>query len=224
MSPHSKAWIALVATTAVVGALVFAAAGAFAFWRGWVFLAVFFAASVALTADLAARDPALLERRIHGGPWAETRPAQRIAMAVVSAGFLALLIAPPLAWRHGQAPTSAATSLAGDALLALGYAAIARVFRANSYAAATVRTGDGQRVVSIGPYAWVRHPMYAASLAYLIGIPLALGSWWGLVVVLFILPFLIWRLVDEEQMLTRQLPGYAEYMNKTPWRLIPGLF
>jgi protein-S-isoprenylcysteine O-methyltransferase Ste14 len=203
---------------------VFAAAGTLAFWRGWAFLGVFFGASAALTVDLALRDPALLERRSRGGPWAETRPAQRIAMAMVSLGFLALLVVPPLAWRAGWAPTSAAVSVAGDGLIALGYLAVGFVFRENSFAAATVGVSAGQRVIATGPYAWVRHPMYAASLVYLIGIALALGSWWGLAAVAAMTPFLVWRLRDEETMLRRDLTGYREYSQKVRWRLIPGLY
>jgi protein-S-isoprenylcysteine O-methyltransferase Ste14 len=224
MLANPKAWIALAAMAVVMAVLVFAAAGTVFFWRGWVFLGVFLAASAALTADLAVRDPALLERRFRGGPWAETRPVQRIVMTIVSVGFVALLAVPPLAWRNGWAPTSAVVSVAGDLLLALGYLAIHFVFRENSFAAATVRVGEGQRVISTGPYAWVRHPMYAASLVYLIGMALALGSWWGLVAVFAILPFLVWRLLDEERMLMGDLPGYREYMQKMRWRLIPGLY
>lgn len=177
MRSNAGAWVSLAILAVVMAVLVFGAAGSVAFWRGWAFLGVFFVASVALTADLAVRDPALLQRRTRGGPWAETRPAQRIVMTVISAGFVALLTTP-WAWRNGWAPTSAAVSVAGDILLALGYLAIAFVFRANTFAAATVGVGEGQRVISTGLYAWVRHPMYAASFIYLIGIPLALGSWW----------------------------------------------
>jgi len=220
---NARAWVALVAMALVMAAIVFGAAGTLSFWRGWAFLGMFLGASAALTADLANRDPALLERRSKGGPWAETRPVQRIVMTIVSLGFVALL-ATPLAWRLGWAPTGAVVSVIGDVLLAVGYLAIGRVFRENSHAAATIRVGEGQRVISTGPYAWVRDPMYAASLVYLVAIPLALGSWWGLAVVAAMMPFFVWRLVDEERMLTLELPGYDEYVRQVRWRLIPGLY
>jgi protein-S-isoprenylcysteine O-methyltransferase Ste14 len=98
------------------------------------------------------------------------------------------------------------------------------VLRENSYAAATIQIADDQRVVSTGPYALVRHPMYAGALLLIVGMPLALDSWYGLFGIVVILPVLIWRLQDEERFLTRNLAGYAEYTNKVRWRLIPGLF
>jgi protein-S-isoprenylcysteine O-methyltransferase Ste14 len=89
-------------------------------------------------------------------------------------------------------------SVLGDALIVLGFLFIFFVFRDNSYGASTIQIAEGQTVVSTGPYALVRHPMYAAALVMLVGIPLALGSWWGLFTLLLIVPVLIWRLLDEE--------------------------
>jgi protein-S-isoprenylcysteine O-methyltransferase Ste14 len=98
------------------------------------------------------------------------------------------------------------------------------VFRVNSFAASTVEVAADQRVITTGPYAVVRHPMYAAGILLFAGIPLALDSYWGLAVIPMILPFLIWRLFDEERLLTSNLPGYAEYCAKVRWRLVPGVF
>jgi protein-S-isoprenylcysteine O-methyltransferase Ste14 len=95
------------------------------------------------------------------------------------------------------------------------------VFRANSYAAATIQVSTDQKVISNGPYATIRHPMYAAALLMLLSIPIALGSWWGVLVLVAILPALAWRLVDEERILVRELDGYAEYRRKVRSRLIP---
>ena len=78
-----------------------------------------------------------------------------------------------------------------------------------------------QKVISTGPYALVRHPMYAAALVMLLGIPIALGSWWGVPVIVAILPALIWRLLDEEKFLAENLPGYSEYQARVRYRLIP---
>jgi protein-S-isoprenylcysteine O-methyltransferase Ste14 len=94
----------------------------------------------------------------------------------------------------------------------------------NSYAASTIQITEGQKVISTGPYSVVRHPMYAGALLLLIGMPLALGSWYGLLGILLLLPVLIWRLLDEETFLCRNLPGYSEYSAKVRWRLIPRLF
>jgi protein-S-isoprenylcysteine O-methyltransferase Ste14 len=115
-------------------------------------------------------------------------------------------------------------SLLGDSLIALAFLVIFFVMKENSYAASTIQVAEGQKVISTGPYAVVRHPMYAGALLLLIGMPLALGSWYGLLGIFLFLPVLIWRLLDEEQFLSRNLPGYLEYKAKVRWRLIPGLF
>jgi protein-S-isoprenylcysteine O-methyltransferase Ste14 len=95
------------------------------------------------------------------------------------------------------------------------------VLRANSYSASTIQIAEGQTVISTGPYALVRHPMYAGALIMMIGTPLALGSWWGLTVIAISLPILVWRLLDEERFLKKNLPGYANYTRNVPYRLAP---
>ena len=112
----------------------------------------------------------------------------------------------------------------GDLLLLFGWLGILAVFQANSFAAATIKVSKDQTVVSTGPYAIVRHPMYASALLMLIGIPVALGSWWAVFVWIALLPALAWRLVDEERVLVRDLDGYAEYQRKVRWRIIPAIW
>jgi protein-S-isoprenylcysteine O-methyltransferase Ste14 len=224
MSLNQKAALSLILFTLVLGVLIFVPAGTLFFWRGWLFLAVFVGASTLLTLDLAAHDPALLERRMSGGPTAETKPMQRLIMAFASICFVALIVIPPLAYRFGFAPTSAVAAIAGDVLIVVGYFGIFRVFRENSFAAATIALADRQEVIATGPYAIVRHPMYASALVYLVGAPLALGSWWGLAPLAVMAPVLIWRLIDEENFLTTNLAGYRDYMASVRWRLVPGVF
>jgi len=194
------------------------------YWQGWAFLATFAACSTALTVYMALYDEKLLERRLRAGPRAETETSQKIIMVLVMLGFAALLVFPVLDHRFGWSPVPPYVSLIGDGLIVLGYLFILFVLRENSYAASTIQITDDQRVVSTGPYAVVRHPMYAGALLLLVGMPLALDSWYGLLGIVIILPMLIWRLQDEERFLTRNLPGYADYTSKVRWRLIPGLF
>jgi protein-S-isoprenylcysteine O-methyltransferase Ste14 len=111
--------------------------------------------------------------------------------------------------------------LAGDALVALGWLAFYLVFRKNSFTSATIEVAPDQKVISIGPYALVRHPMYAGTVVMLLGIPIALGSWWGLPAIVAMIPALIWRVLDEEKFLARNLPGYLEYQKAVRYRLIP---
>jgi protein-S-isoprenylcysteine O-methyltransferase Ste14 len=106
----------------------------------------------------------------------------------------------------------------------LGWLAIFFVFKENTFTSATIELAPDQKVISTGPYALVRHPMYAGALVMLLGIPIALGSWWGVLVTFAMMPALIWRLFDEEKFLARNLAGYVEYQNKVQYRLIPLLW
>ena len=217
----AKAWISLVALAVVMGALLFGFAGTMRYWQGWIYISIFMGASALTTLDLVRRDPALLERRLRGGPTAEKRPAQRIIMVFTSIGFTALLVVPALDHRFGWSHVSPGVVIAGDVLVAVGFLFIAIVYRVNTFTAATIQVAKDQTVISTGPYAIVRHPMYASAILYLGGTPLALGSWWGLVAIAAMVPFLVWRLVDEERMLTAELPGYREYMQRVRHRLVP---
>ncbi len=99
-----------------------------------------------------------------------------------------------------------------------------RVFKENSFGSATVEIQKDQKVISTGPYAIVRNPMYSSAIIYFIGMPLALGSLWGLILIPLIVLFFVVRLFDEEKFLTQNLSGYAEYCSKVRWHLIPGIF
>jgi len=110
---------------------------------------------------------------------------------------------------------------AGNALVLLGLLIIFFVFRENTFTAQTVEVEVGQKVISSGPYAFVRHPMYVGGLVFMLGIPPALGSWWGLAMVALFAPILAWRILGEERVLAMDLPGYAEYRNKVKYRLVP---
>jgi protein-S-isoprenylcysteine O-methyltransferase Ste14 len=216
-----KALRALVLLVMVMAALLFIAAGTLDYWQAWTFLAVYFALSVAITLYLVKKDPALLQRRMSGGPFAEKETAQKIIMSFASLGFIGLLVVPALDRRFGWSQMPSSVALAGDGLMALGWLAIFFVFRENSFTSATIELAPDQRVISTGPYALVRHPMYAGALVMLLGIPIALGSWWGALVIVAIMPALIWRLIDEERFLARNLPGYVAYQQRVRYRLIP---
>jgi protein-S-isoprenylcysteine O-methyltransferase Ste14 len=202
-------------------ALVFLPAGTLDYWQGWEFAAVFVGSTVGLTVYLARHDPKLLERRLSAGPQAEREPTQRIIMLLAMLGFAALPVFSALDWRFHWSPVPWWVSLAGDALIALGYLGILFVFRENSFGASTIQVVEGQKVISTGPYSVVRHPMYASALVMLAGIPLALGSWWGLFAILPMVPVLIWRLLDEEMLLREELPGYTAYSRQVHYRLVP---
>jgi len=114
--------------------------------------------------------------------------------------------------------------LLGEVLVAVGFYVTFLVYRENSFSAATIQIAPDHRVISTGPYARVRHPMYAGGLLYCLGTPLGLGSYWGLLAFAAFAPVLVWRLLDEEKFLARNLPGYTHYQRRVRWRLIPGIF
>jgi protein-S-isoprenylcysteine O-methyltransferase Ste14 len=207
-----------------MGLLLFLAAGTARYPQAWGYLAVFFGASLLITLYLMKKDPALLEHRLSGGPSAEKEKTQKIIMVFASAGFIALLIVPGLDYRFGWSAVPLYTVIAGDILAAVGFYGVFLVYKENPFSSATIEIVEDQKVVSTGPYAVVRHPMYAGALLYLLGTPLALGSYWGFLSLAAMTPFLIWRLFDEERFLSKNLPGYTEYCAKVRWRLMPGVF
>jgi protein-S-isoprenylcysteine O-methyltransferase Ste14 len=218
---NTRAWISLVVLEVVLAIVLFASAGTTRYWQGWAFLLMLFVMAAGITVDLMRRDRGLLERRMKGGPAAEPRPVQRFLMLGTSVGFLGLIVIPALDFRYQWSVVPLAAVVTGDVLVIVGFLLIARVFRENTFTSATVSIAEGQRVISSGPYAIVRHPMYAGALIYLVGTPLALGSYWGLLALLFMLPFLVWRVRDEEHLLVRELPGYADYCREVRYRLVP---
>ena len=142
-------------------------------------------------------------------------------MVWTSIGFISLLVVPALDYRFKWSVVPVAIVALGNLLVVIGFCLIFLVYRENPYSSATIEIVEEQKLVSTGPYAVVRHPMYASALLYLIGTPLALGSYWGLLGLGAMMPFLLWRLLDEERLLTKELPGYAEYRKRVRYRLIP---
>ena len=219
-----KAFQSLTGLFLAMAALLFGVPWTFDYWQAWIFLAVYFSASILIILYLLTSDRELLERRMRGGPLAEKEIAQKIIMLFASIGFVALLVVPALDRRFGWSQMPTGIVIVGDVFIALGWFAIYRVFRENSFTSATIELAQDQRVISSGPYALVRHPMYTGALAMLVGIPIALGSWWGLVAFGVMMFALIWRIFDEERFLVRNLTGYAAYKEKVRYRLIPYLW
>jgi protein-S-isoprenylcysteine O-methyltransferase Ste14 len=217
----TRACFALVVLAVVIGLLLFIPAATIRYWQAWIYLAIFGGTSALTTVFLLRRDPALLERRMRGGPTAEKRPVERVIMAFTSIGFIAMLVVPALDHRFRWSNVLVWVVVAGDVLVVVGFYLIFLVYKENTYSSATIEVAPGQTVISTGPYAIVRHPMYASALLYLVGTPLALGSYWGLVPLAATLPFLMWRLFDEERFLAEHLPGYVEYQRRVRHRLIP---
>ena len=205
-------------------ALIFIPAGTFQYWQGWAYVATWIMVGTAYTVYVAKYDPALLKRRTEAGISHEKEPAQKIIISFLFAAFPALLVLPALDHRFGWSSVPWFASAFGDALLAFSFYIFYLVSKVNTYAAANVRVEEGQKVISTGMYGFVRHPMYFGTLFLLVGTPIALGSWWSLLVVPVFIPILVVRTLNEEKVLARDLPGYVEYMQKVRYRLVPHIW
>jgi protein-S-isoprenylcysteine O-methyltransferase Ste14 len=217
---YKKAMAQGIAGMAVFVAFIFVPAGTWHYWQGWLFIAVLSASTVAFTVYLALYDRPLLERRMKAGPQHEKEGSQKAIASLIIFAFFVFLVLPPLDYRVGLSPVPPYLSFVGDILIVLSFLFIFWVLRVNSFAAANISVADDHKVIDGGPYAYVRHPMYAGTLWLFIGMPLALGSWLAICLLPLILPLLAWRLLDEERILRRDLPGYNEYASRVRHRLI----
>jgi protein-S-isoprenylcysteine O-methyltransferase Ste14 len=204
----------------VFGLLLFVPAGTFNYWQAWVFLVMILATWIP-SIYLVRANHTVLQRRMRGGPVAETRTVQKVVIAVWYLSMAAMFVVSALDHRFGWSPVPMAICLVGDVLVAVGLGVAMLVVSQNSYAAATVRVEAGQELVSTGLYGLVRHPMYIGNLITMVGIPLALASYWGLVFVVPGLIVLALRIRDEEKLLRQELDGYREYTQKVRYRLVP---
>ncbi len=203
---------------------LFASAGTFAYWRAWLYLAVFGGCVFLITAYLFVRDRRLLESRLNVGPVAETQRSQQVIQAFASVFFLLLFIIPGLDHRFGWSHVPAALSVLADLLVAIGLFIVFLVFRENSFTSAIIEVSNEQQVVSTGPYGIVRHPMYSGAMLLLVFTPLALGSWVDLPFAIPVILVIVVRLLAEEKFLAGSLRGYDEYRRKVRWRLLPGVW
>jgi protein-S-isoprenylcysteine O-methyltransferase Ste14 len=209
---------------AFFAALLFWPAGTLAYWQAWVFIAVFMVATLVPSLYLAVKDPAALQRRMKAGPMAESRALQKLIITGTIVAVVAVLVVSALDHRFGWSNVPTPIVIVGDVLVAVGLGIAQLVVIQNSYAAATITVEADQKVVDTGLYGFVRHPMYVGTLIMMIGTPLALDSYWGLLAIALALPVLAARIDDEEKMLRQELDGYDEYTHKVHYRLVPGVW
>jgi len=211
----------LIGAVVLLPALLVLSAGTFRYWEAWSFLAILLIPMMLTTGVLLARDPELLERRLRTG---EKDAAQVRIIALAGVCFLAILLIPGFDHRFGWSHVPLPVVMAADLIVVLAYALFIRVLRENRSVSRIIEVESGQRVVSTGPYAVVRHPMYAAVTLIALATPVALGSWWALIPAGCLVAVLRARILNEERVLVEQLGGYREYMRVTGYRLIPGVW
>jgi protein-S-isoprenylcysteine O-methyltransferase Ste14 len=217
----NKAVLGFTQLMTVLGILLLAPAWTLDYWQAWVYLFVFAASAALITTYLWKNDPKLLERRINAGPGAENEKSQKWVQLLASFVFMGAMILPSLDHRFLWSAVPLTVVAAGDLLVALGFFIVFLVFKVNTFTAATIAVTPDQTVVSTGPYTVVRHPMYSGALVMLLGTPLALGSWWGLLMFIPMVFTIAWRARDEEQFLCKKLSGYKEYCQTVRYRLMP---
>ena len=205
----------------IMGLLFFLPAGTLTYWQGWVYMIAIAVPMTFFGVYMFKHNPKFLERRMRVK---EKRKKQKLIVKLGILPFLLAFIVPGFDRRFGWSDVSVPATIAGLAMVLLGYLSTLYVFRTNSFASRIVEVEDEQKVITIGPYALVRHPMYSSMIIFYLFTPLALGSYWAIIPSFFIIPVLIARMIDEEKELVDKLEKYREYMQKVKYRLIPGVW
>jgi protein-S-isoprenylcysteine O-methyltransferase Ste14 len=216
-----RVWTRALAAPFFFGALFFLPAGTLRYWQAWVYMAALLVPMAFAMTSLLKRDPGLLERRLR---MKEKVTAQKKIIAFSNIFFLVAFLLPGFDRRFGWSTVPAGWVIAADIFMLAGYGLFLRVLRENSHLSRIIEVEKNQKVISTGPYAVVRHPMYAAVLIIYGCSPLALGSWWGLLLVLPIVGVLAARILNEEKVLAENLEGYRDYLARVRYRIIPGLW
>jgi len=213
--------IRFIAAIIIIAALLFLPAGSFQYWQGWLYLGVIFVPFVFALAYFLKTDPGLLERRMR---IREKEGEQKLIVFLSSVIFFIGLLLPGLDYRFGWSAVPVPLVLAADVLVVLGYVLTFLTLRENSYASRIIETEKGQKVISSGPYAYIRHPMYLGVIVMFLFTPLALGSYWAVFPFLTLPAFIALRILNEEVILLRDLPEYREYYSRVRYRLVPGIW
>lgn len=213
-----KIFLLFPAAIIVLGLMFFLPAGTLDYWQAWAYMAVVFVPAFFVILYFIKTDPEFLERRLK---LKEKEAKQKLVVKAGGIIFVIGFLLPGLDRRFGWSSVPAEFVLAADVIVFLGYILMFLVFKENSYAGRTIRVEKGQKVISSGPYSIIRHPMYLGTILMYAATPIALGSYWAIPVFLLIVPVLIFRILNEEEVLRRELKGYAKYCKKVRYRLIP---
>ena len=217
----AQAFSGLAKLAALSWVFLFLPAGTLDFWQAWIFWLVFSGCALLITLYFLKRDPNLIASRLRAGPSAEKEQSQKLIQTFAAALFVLVMVVPGLDRRFGWSHMPAWLSLAGNLAVALSFLIDFLVFRENSFTSAIIEVHAGQRVISTGPYRIVRHPLYAAAVLMFLAMPLALASWWAFLCIPALVAVIVWRLLEEEEFLARNLPGYDASRRRTRYRLIP---
>jgi len=202
----------------ILGVIFFVPAGSFRFWEAWVYSAVIIIPMIFVVIYFIINNPQVLERRMQ---YKEKELRQKKIVRIGNILFFIAMILPGLDYRFGLSDIPAVMVFSSDAMVLVGIFIYFLVIKENSYASRIIEVQEGQKVISTGPYSVVRHPMYSAVGIMYLFTPIALGSYWAIIPMLLIIPIIVLRILNEEEILKKDLPGYTEYVTKTRYRLIP---
>jgi len=202
----------------ILGVIFFVPAGSFRFWAAWVYSAVIIIPMIFVVIYFLINNPQVLERRMQ---YKEKEFLQKKIVRIGNILFFIAMILPGLDYRFGLSDIPAVIVFSSDAMVLAGIFIYFLVLKENSYASRIIEVQEEQKVISTGPYSVVRHPMYSAVCIIYLFTPIALGSYWAIIPMLLIIPIIVLRILNEEEILKKDLPGYTEYVTKTRYRLIP---
>jgi len=208
----------LIIFPACMGLFFFLPAGSFRFWEAWVYAFAILIPMIITFSYLVKNDPALLERRMR---LKEKVEEQKILIRLTRLPLIAGFLLPGFDFRFDWSYVSIPVVVIANFLVFLGYMFVFLVFRENTYTSRIVEVEKDQKVISTGPYSFVRHPMYTGIILMFLATPVALGSWWALIVFIFWPVMVVVRIFNEEAVLHKELPGYNDYCNKVRYRLVP---
>lgn len=202
----------------MVGLLIFLPAGTLAYSNGWLLMGLLFVPMLIAGFVMLFKSPDFLKKRLDAK---EKQATQKGVLAFSGLMFIAGFVLAGLDFRFGWSDMPQWVVITASVLFLAAYALYAEVMRENAYLSRTIKVEQGQKVVDTGLYGIVRHPMYMATVLLFLMIPLVLGSWYSLIAFAFYPAIIIVRLKDEEDLLTRELPGYDAYKEKVKYRILP---
>lgn len=221
---RKKALLGLLRVALFLGLLLFLPAWSLRFWQAWLYWAVFCASILCMNLYFLKHDPSLIQRRLRAGPGAEREKSQKVIQGIASVLVIAVGLVAAFDHRFHWSSLPVFVAVSGNAVVLMGFFVAFRVFKENTFTASTIKVEAEQRVISTGPYAWIRHPLYAGTLLMLLATPFALGSLWTFVPVALVIGAMIARLLEEERYLKVNLSGYAAYCQTVRYRLIPAVW